>query len=157
MEKNIQANFPGSGRLFFKTYVSFAAVITVFAISLGVFYMRMYDRTLIGSNTEDLQQKAANLAQKCSTCFTSNDFEAWFDYYQYLVGVDGLDTMTVSNAGAKRPLTDAYTGQTGPMETNGDKVQEMTRETIEKKAPVSGTGYSSAHDCKKIIVSAPVM
>ncbi len=157
MEKNIQANIPGSGRLFFKTYVSFAAVITVFAISLGVFYMRMYDRTLIRSNTEDLQQKAANLAQKCSACFTSNDYEAWFDYYQYLVGVDGLDTMTVSNAGAKRPLTEAFTGQIGSMETNGDKVHDMTRETIEKKTPVSGTGYSSGHDCKTIIVSAPVM
>ncbi len=158
MEKPLQTNIPGSGKLFFRTYVSFAAVITIFAISLGVFYMRMYDTTLIRTNTEELQQKASNLAQKCSACFTSDDYEAWFAYLQYLMGIDGIDTMTVSNSNAKRPLTEKFTGQFGASETDDKKVREMTEKTIATKATAAGTGYSASHDSSKIImVSAPVI
>ncbi len=157
MKNKKTVNIPKSSKLFFKTYISIAAVITIFAISLGVFYMRMYDATVMRTNTEELQQKATNLAQKCSACFTSNDYESWFAYYQYLVGIDGLDTVTVSNSSALIPLSESFTGQFGTSEMDEDKVREMTEETIRTIAPVSGTGYSSSHDCKTVIVSAPVM
>lgn len=157
MKKNKAVYIPRSGKLFFKTYVSFAAVITIFAISLGVFYMRMYDTALIRSNTEELQQKAVNLAQKCSACFTSDDYEAWFDYYQYLVGIDNLDAVAVSNSGAERPLGENFTGQFGTSEMDGDEVHKISRETIKTMEPAAGTGFSNAHDCKTIIVGAPVM
>jgi signal transduction histidine kinase len=157
MEKNKAVNIPRSGKLFFKTYISFAALITIFAISLGVFYMRMYDSTMIRSNTDDLKQKAINLAQKCSACFTSNDYESWFAYYQYLVDIDSLDTVTVSNSSANIPLGENFTGQYGLSEMDRDKVREMTKATIDSLYPVTGTGYSSSHDCTTIIVSAPVM
>ena len=156
MDNKIQTNIPGSGKLFFKTYISFAAVITIFAISLGVFYMRMYDATVIRTNTEDLQGKAVNLARECSSCFTSNDYEAWFAYLQYLMGIDGLDTMTFANPSAQVPLSARFTGQYGAADMDGDKVKEMTEEAIRTLAPVSGTGFSSGHDYKTIIAGAPV-
>ncbi len=157
MMKNKTVVIPRSRKLFFKTYVSFAALITIFAISLGVFYMRMYDTTLIRSNTDELKEKAVNVAQKCSSCFTANDYESWFAYYQYLVGIDGLDTVTVSNSAAERPLSDAFTGQFDASAADSDMVYKMTGKTIDTMEPQAGTGYSSSHDCKTIIVSAPVI
>ena len=38
---------PKYNRLFIKTYTSFAAVITVFALVLGVLYMRMYEEATV--------------------------------------------------------------------------------------------------------------
>ena len=100
----------GNNRLFFRTYVSFAAVITVFAISLGVFYMRMYDTALLRSNKEDLQEKADNIAQNCSVFFTNNDYASWFTYYRYLMNIDQLDVFAVSNSAAVVPLGEEFTG-----------------------------------------------
>ncbi len=156
-EKKLNIIPAGNNRLFIRTYISFAAVITVFAITLGVLYMRMYDAALIRSNTEDLEQKATNLAQKCSSFFTSNDYSSWYNYYEYLMGVDGLDTMVVSNSNAHVPLSENFTGQFVSSEMDDDTVREMTKKVIETKEVVSGTGFSSGHDCKTIMVGAPVI
>ena len=62
MEKEVHG-IPRPNRLFIKTYLSFATVICVFAVLLGVLYMRLYEEATVENFEEQLAGDAENDAE----------------------------------------------------------------------------------------------
>ena len=81
---------PKYNRLFIKTYTSFAAVITVFALLLGVLYMRMYEEATVENYEQQLTQKAQAISKRCSTYFLDNQATEWWEYLILLSELEGL-------------------------------------------------------------------
>ena len=75
---------PKYNRLFIKTYTSFAAVITVFAVLLGVLYRRMYEEATVEQYEQQLIQKAQGISSRCSTYFKDRLSNEWWNYLQML-------------------------------------------------------------------------
>ncbi len=145
---------PKYNRLFIKTYTSFAAVITVFALLLGVLYMRMYEEAAVENFEQQQTQKAQAIAKRCSTYFLTGQASDWVNY---LILLSELDTeiWPISNPDAAYPL------DTNNMATSLDS-ETLTKEYVEIAKIAFGnqieirTQFSSYHECDVVTVGVPV-
>lgn len=145
---------PKYNRLFLRTYTSFAAVITVFALLLGVLYMRMYEEATVENYEQQLTQKAQAISKRCSTYFLDNQPTQWWEYLIMLSELEGTEIWSVSNPYATYPLGTN-------MATNLD-AETLTQEYVEIAGIVFNnqveirTQFSSYHECDIVTVGVPV-
>ncbi len=148
---------PKYNRLFVKTYLSFAAITAVFAILLGVLYMRMYESATIRNYEDDLKAKAVRISSRCSEYFLIQDTEKALEGWRnYLVTIseEGTEIWSVANPDAKYPLTSAL--------AIGLDLSVLTQTYVEvaqtaflDKTEIR-TEYSKYHDCTVVTVGVPV-
>ena len=145
---------PKYNRLFIKTYTSFAAVITVFAVLLGVLYMRMYEEATVENYEQQLTKKAQAISKRCSTYFLDSQPVEWWQYLLMLSELEGTEIWSVSNPNAVNPLS-------LDMATNLD-AESLTKEYVEVAEIAFGsqidirTQFSSYHECDIVTVGVPV-
>ena len=145
---------PKYNRLFIRTYTSFAAVITVFALLLGILYMRMYEEATVENYEHQLTQKAQAISKRCSTYFLDGRTTEWVDYLILLSELEGTEIWSISNPNALYPL-----GNT--MAVNLDAAT-LTPEYVEIAGIVFNnqieirTQFSSYHECDIVTVGVPV-
>ena len=145
---------PKYNRLFIKTYTSFAAVITVFALLLGVLYMRMYEEATVENYEQQLTKKAQAISSRCSTYFRDNQAFEWWNYLMMLAELEGTEIWCIANPEAARPLGE-------DMATNLD-ADDLSREYVEIAGIAFGnhveirTQFSSHHECDVVMVGVPV-
>jgi len=146
---------PKYNRLFIKMYTSFAVVICIFAVLLGVLYMRMYEQATIENFEQQLTKKAEQISKRCSKYFIDNASTEWFNYLILLSEVDGTEIWSVSNPNAMFPL--------GSNMAIGLDVNSLTEEYVEiascaflNQEKVS-TKYSSIHESTIVTVGVPVV
>lgn len=145
---------PKYNRLFIKTYISFAAVITVFALLLGVLYMRMYEEATVANYEQQLAKKAQAISNRCSTYFRDGQYYEWWSYLMMLYELEGTEIWSIANPNASKPL-----GQ--DMSTNLD-TDNLARDYIEVAQIAFSnqveirTQFSSYHECDIVTVGVPV-
>ena len=145
---------PKYNRLFIKTYTRFAAVITVFALLLGVLYMRMYEEATVENYEQQLTKKAQAISTRCSTYFLDNQSVEWWEYLIMLSELEGTEIWSVSNPDAANPL--------GKNMATSLEADTLTPEYVEV-AKIAFTGrveirtqFSSYHECDIVTVGVPV-
>ena len=145
---------PKYNRLFIKTYTSFAAVITIFAVLLGMLYMRMYEEATVENYEQQLTKKAKAISARCSTYFLDNQSVEWWEYLIMLSELEGTEIWSVANPEAANPLGNN-------MATNLD-ADTLTEEYVEVAQTAFGnqveirTQFSSYHECDIVTVGVPV-
>ncbi len=145
---------PKYNRLFMKTYISFAAVITVFALLLGVLYMRMYEEATIENYEQQLTKKAQAISKRCSTYFQDHQASEWWAYLIMLSELEGTEIWSVSNPDASYPLISSM--------SIGLEDESLTTEYVEMARIAFGgqveirTQFSSYHECDIVTVCVPV-
>lgn len=145
---------PKYNRLFIKTYTGFAAVITVFALMLGVLYMRMYEQATVENYEQQQARTAQAIAKRCSTYFLDNQPVEWWEYLILLSELEGTEIWSISNPDAVHPLGSS-------MATNLD-TDTLTRDYVEVAQSAFGnqveirTQFSSYHECDIVTVGVPV-
>ena len=145
---------PKYNRLFIRTYTSFAAVITVFALLLGVLYMRMYEEATVENYEQQLTQKAQAIAKRCSVYFLDKQPAEWWEYLIMLSELEGTEIWSISNPYAMYPLGNR-------MATNLDS-DTLTPDYVEVANIVFNnqieirTQFSSYHECDIVTVGVPV-
>ena len=145
---------PKYNRLFIKTYTCFAAVIMVFAVLLGVLYMRMYEEATVENYEQQLTKKAQAISKRCSTYFLDNQPVEWWKYLLMLSELEGTEIWSVVNPTAVNPLN-------LEMATNLD-ADSLTKEYVEvaeqafQNQVEIRTQFSSSHECDIVTVGVPV-
>ncbi len=145
---------PKYNRLFIKTYTSFAAVITVFALLLGMLYMRMYEEATVENYEQQLTKKARAISGRCTTYFLDNQYYEWWNYLIMLSELEGTEIWSISNPAATYPLSHN-------MATSLD-ADTLTKEYVEIAQIAFGnqveirTQFSSYHECDIVMVGVPV-
>jgi len=146
---------PKYNRLFLKTYISFAAVITVFALLLGILYMRMYEEAAVENFEQQQSRKAQAIARRCSTYFIDNQADSWRDYLILLSELEGTEIWPISNPDAAYPLgNNMATGLDEEILTQ-DYV-EVARAAFQNQVEIR-TQFSSYHECDMVMVGMPVL
>lgn len=145
---------PKYNRLFIKTYTSFAAVITVFALLLGVLYMRMYEEATVENYEQQQTKKAQAIAKRCSTYFLDNNPSGWMDYLILLYELEGTEIWPVSNPDAVYPLSsNMATGLDAESLTRD--YEEIARAAFVNQIEIRNQ-FSSYHDCDIVMIGVPV-
>ena len=145
---------PKYNRLFIKTYTSFAAVITVFALVLGVLYMRMYEEATVETYEQQLTKKAQAVSNRCSTYFLDNQPAEWRKYLLMLSELEGTEIWSIANPGATKPL-----GENMATNLDSDSLEieyvAIAEKAFDNQVEIR-TQFSSYHECDSVMVGVPV-
>lgn len=145
---------PSNNRLFRKTYMYFAVIICVFAVLLGIVYMRMYEEATIQNFEQQLMQKAEKISKRCSQYFIDKAAVDWMDYIILLSEIDRTEIWAVSNPSAIYPL--------GEDMAIGLEVSALSSEYVEiakyafHNQKEIRTKFSTYHECMVVTIGVPV-
>lgn len=145
---------PKYNRLFVKTYLSFAAVICVFAVLLGVLYMRMYEQATVENFETQLTGDAERAAKRCAKYLLEVNMEGWRDYLLQ-ISEEGTEVWPLANPNAKYPLPSAMSVGLG-MEDLSQEYVEVAKIAFANETEVR-TKFSEVHDCTVVTVGVPIV
>jgi signal transduction histidine kinase len=96
-----------TNRLFFKVYINYALILAMFAILLGIIYMKLYETNIMDTYQNKLLKQATSISRKLSATIINNEEESYLEYYQVLSELDpeNTDIWTISNPSATRPMS----------------------------------------------------
>lgn len=152
---------PKIGRLFIKLYLSFAAITMVFAVVLGMIYMKMYEGAIVDNFENQLLQKANRFSAKCTEYFTQQGgvagAEKWLEYLS--LGVEEkTEAWAISNPNATNPLTWYMTmGLSLDDLNNISKDYKEVAEIAFRNEREIRTNFSEVHECTMVTVGVPVI
>ena len=145
---------PKYNLLFMKTYISFAAVITIVALLLGVLYMRLYEKATIENFEQQQTKKAQAIAKRCSTYFLDNQAAEWMDYLILLSELEGTEIWPISNPNAVYPLSSSMATSLGT-ETLTQNYVELVQAAFDNQIQIRNQ-FSAYHECDIVTVAMPV-
>ena len=145
-------------RLFVKVYFSFAAVITLFVLVLGIVYLRLYENTTMESYTQQTKRQAESIAARCSRYFLSSDPEGWMDYLILLQELEETEVWVISNKEAQKPLpaTMSLSLTTFAATESFASTYMMLIENAFHNISSARNGFSEIHEQALVTVSVPV-
>ncbi len=145
-------------RLFFKVFINYAIMITVFAVLLGIIYLELYETKTLDNYKHSLQTQAASIAKKLSKTIING--EGKDSYLEYLGMIDDYnggepDIWTISNPKASNPMDKAF-------ENNDLTEVQLPEDCIEvinhafKNESLYRTGYYEEFGGMSAIFGVPV-
>lgn len=144
--------------LFVKTCFWFAVIMTLFAVVLGLIYMRLYEQTIMDNYREETKMKAESVAKRCSTFFLQGDTAGWQEYLTMLNEIEQVEVWMISNDEAVYPLTGEYAISRGLFTTLAS-YQNSYRDILNNvfhNIPSGKTGFSEVHQMNMITIGMPV-
>lgn len=105
MEKKNKVSI--TNRLFFKVYINYALILALFAILLGIIYMKLYETNIMDTYQNKLLKQATSISRKLSTTIINDEEESYLEYLQVLSELDteNPDIWTISNPSANNPMS----------------------------------------------------
>lgn len=144
--------------LFVKTCLGFSAIILLFALILGMVYMRLYEKTTMESYREEMHAKAESVAKRCSSYFLDGNATGLQDYLFMLGEIEKMEIWVISNENASFPLT-PYFGMSFDYFTKMESYQDTYHDVIQNAfhdLPMVRTSFSAVHEMNIITVGMPV-
>jgi len=145
-------------RLFVKTCFWFGVIMILFAVVLGVIYMRLYEQTIMDNYREQTKEKAESIAKQCSKFFLDGNPEGWQDYLNTVHEIEQLEIWAVSNEEAQRPLTGAYAFSRDNF-SKQSAYQSSYHDILSNvfhNIPSSRSDYSEVHFMNVLTIGVPV-
>lgn len=144
--------------LFAKTCFWFAVIMFLFAVVLGLIYMRLYEQTIMENYREEAKTKAESVAKRCSTFFLQGDTTGWQEYLTMLREIEQVEVWMISNDEAVFPLTGEY-AISREFFSELDSYQSSYRDILNNvfhNIPTSKSGFSEVHQINVITIGVPV-
>lgn len=93
-------------RLFFKVYINYALILAMFAILLGIIYMKLYESNIMDNYQIKLLKQATSISRRLSTAISNNEEESYLEVLQIFSELDteNTDIWTISNPSATYPM-----------------------------------------------------
>jgi len=93
-------------RLFFKVYINYAFMLTVFAVLLGIIYMKLYETNIMNIYYEKLETQATSIANRLTRTIIDDEKANYLEYLATIEEFDdeAPDIYTISNPNATKPL-----------------------------------------------------
>ena len=144
--------------LFAKTGFWFAVIMLLFAVVLGMIYMRMYEQTIMENYREETKAKAESVAKRCSDFFFADNPIGWQEYLIMLGEIEQVEVWTVSNDDALFPLSGRFAFSKDVF-LNEDSYQNSYEDILNNvfhNIPTSRSGFSEIHEMNMITIGMPV-
>lgn len=96
-----------TNRLFFKIYINYALILALFAILLGIIYMKLYESNIMDTYQNKLLKQATSISRKLSAMIINDEEDSFLEYYQVVSELDpeNTDIWTISNPAATKPMS----------------------------------------------------
>lgn len=93
-------------RLFVKVYINYAIMLTLFAVLIGIIFMKLYENNIMNDYKEKLQKQAKSISRRLQQAIINNEEESYLEYLVILSELDDEepDVYTISNPNASVPM-----------------------------------------------------
>jgi signal transduction histidine kinase len=93
-------------RLFVKVYINYAIMLTLFAVLIGIIFMKLYENNIMNDYKEKLQKQAKSISRRLQQAIMNNEEESYLEYLVILSELDDEepDVYTISNPNASVPM-----------------------------------------------------
>lgn len=93
-------------RLFFKVYINYAIMLTVFAVLLGIIYMKLYETNTMKNYKDKLRFQATSMSIRLSKTIINGEDESYLEYLAIMneLDIENPDIYTISNPNASNPM-----------------------------------------------------
>lgn len=145
-------------RLFFKVYINYALVLTLFAILVGLIFMNLYESATMENYKSKMKKQAGAITDKLSNAIINKEYEGYLDYLTDMqkLDADDSDIWTISNPNAQNPMNREMENiNLEDVKIPGDCA--MVIEQAFKNKPLSKSGYYEELGGRSAIVGNPVV
>ena len=142
-------------RLFFKIYLSYACVLTLSAVLIGILFMMLYIKTTMKSYYRQLERQAVSISNKLSEFILDDEYDGSLDYIKMIIDLDDRDIWLLSKEDAEHPLSEYMP----TMSFKGTVLQSEYRRMIErlmKGKRVQDTFEDNIHGDLRNVVGVPI-
>ena len=144
--------------LFVKTCFWFSVIMLLFAVVLGVIYMRLYEKTIMNNYREQTRAKAENVAKRCNGYFLAGDPVGWNEYLIMLSEIEQTEVWAISNDEAMWPLPETYSisrDYFATLETYQSSYHDILSNVFHN-IPTARADFSEVHEMNMITIGMPV-
>ncbi|SES80571.1 sensor histidine kinase [[Clostridium] polysaccharolyticum] len=147
-------------KLLFQLFMYFALVVCMFAILLGVIYMKLYEDNTIRTFRNDLVKKSERISQNVSNYAKLNDYKGFSSYLetmQSLFDKNETDIYIISNVNSQIALSSYFTSYNtvSQIESLPKAMYKIVMLAFEGKV-ASNKGYIQLYHRQSVCVAVPV-
>lgn len=147
--------FSRFNNIFIRVFGIFAIVILVFALLLGLIFIRLYSSSNEEYNKEQLTRMAKNAAERYREFILDEDYSECMSYLSTFGELEDAELWVVSNPAAKNPMDEGFAS----IDLSSFELQSEYGELLDT-ATGGKTGvktfYSDMHKATAMVVSVPI-
>lgn len=148
--------------LFFRIYMYYAIMLALFAILIGIIFIRLYSQSSIDSVRERLENQALNISVRMSEFVMNEDYQEGLSYLQVLQEVEKNgnvlltnDIWAVSNPNANEPMNTRLENISLEDNKLNKEVKNVLKKTFDGKGDYD-TSFSDVHGVEVLTVGVPI-
>ncbi len=142
-------------RLFFKVFGNYALMVILFAIVLGVTFIRLYQNTNMTDNVSTLERQAKSIAGELQEYNEFGDYDTGRGYLSIVSSLDGIEIWVIRNVEATAPLNE-YLTNTDLVDIEIMPEMEGIIQNVYTGEIAHETYYSEIHGVTIMTVGVPV-
>ncbi|MCR5684271.1 MAG: cell wall metabolism sensor histidine kinase WalK [Lachnospiraceae bacterium] len=151
----IKKLFDRFNNIFFRVFTTFAILILIFAVVLGIIFVQLNRNAAQQYNEASLSRMAQTIATRFRNYLMDNDYEECMAYLGMFGEIETTELWTVSNPNAAEPMSEIYAN----MGSKDIFIQPEFADIIKaafKGESESGLFYSNLHGMTAMAVGMPV-
>lgn len=142
--------------IFFKVYANYAVLVLIFAVMLGLTFMKLYQDSNSEDYSKQLQKKAERVAERFRNYIVDEDFSECLSYLEILREFDETEIWTLSNPLAEEPMQDIMVSVSLEDVELQEEYHEIINEAFHGKTYLL-TFFSDIHDATTVAVGTPIV
>lgn len=101
-----QNKVKAQNRLFIKVYLNYAIMLTVFAVLIGIIFMKLYETNTMNDYKDKMEIQAKSISRRLQQAIMNDEEESYLEYLVILGELDDEepDVWTISNPNATIPM-----------------------------------------------------
>lgn len=141
-----------------KIYTSFAVLLTLTGVLIGLIFMMLYQKNYVRSYTNLLTKQGRSISRRVSN-FAAKEKENWFQKYNAYIDeieqAENTDVWIVTNEKAKKPLPQEYVNVQVGQETLSKDMLQVLKSAYKGKV-ASHSSYDKVYGMTTLCVAMPI-
>ncbi|MDU6263459.1 MAG: ATP-binding protein [Anaerocolumna aminovalerica] len=145
-------------RLFVKVYFNYAVMLTVFAVLIGIIFMKLYETNTMNDYKDKLEKQAKSISRRLQQAIINDEEESYLEYLVILGELDDEepDVWTISNPNAVKPMDKSLENVVMDNIDLPEDAREVIGGVFLQNQPMSRNGYYEQFGGVSVIVGEPI-
>lgn len=143
-------------RLFFRVYLYYAVMLLVFAVLIGIIFIRLFEQNTMKIYSDQLKEEAHRISIRISEFIETDDYIDYPSYIETLQDMEASDIWIISNKDAKNPMNSKFENvNLENIDLKENKIEKIIKNAFHDKVTVE-THYMNIYGAIMRVVGEPI-
>ena len=142
--------------IFIRVFGTFAILILIFAILLGVIFISIYRSTTENYNRQELASVADNVAGRFRNFVLDGEVDEYLDYFSSFSEFENAEIWSFSNPDAAEPMDDAFVSSSAKTAVGQQGFKMLVDGAFNGESRID-TFYSEIHKATAMVAAVPIL